>query len=148
MLGIEFPGLSGNLLKVLIFFIILIFLTFCVNNQQLSLFKMEARGQIKPPFELRKLESVLYEFLMATDRENFAKTHRIFFREGRVRVYIVIDPNISPTEKESLLKTYRIEIEKGSENFLRVTVPVDGLASLAEEKFILSVRLPDKPMVQ
>jgi len=25
---------------------------------------------------------------------------------------------------------------------------VDGLASLAEEKFILSVRLPDKPMVQ
>jgi hypothetical protein len=109
---------------------------------------MEARGQIKPPFELRKLESVLYEFLMATDKENFAKTHRIFFREGRVRVYIVIDPNISPTEKESVVKTYRIEIEKESENSLRVTVPVDSLASLAQEKFILSVRLPDKPMVQ
>jgi hypothetical protein len=109
---------------------------------------MEASGQIKPPLELKKLGSVLYEFLMVTDRENFAKTHHIFFREGRVRVYIVMDPNISPTEKESLVKTYRIEIEKESENLLRVTVPVESLASLAQEKFILSVRLPDKPMVQ
>lgn len=109
---------------------------------------MEARGQIKPPLELRKLESVLCEFLMATDRENFAKTHRIFFREGRVRVSISIDPDVSATEKESLVKTYRIEIEKESENSVRVTVPVEGLASLAEEKLILSVRLPDKPMVQ
>jgi len=109
---------------------------------------MEARGQIKPPLELKKLESVLYEFLKATDREDFARTHRMFFREGRVRVYIDIDPGASPTEKESLVKAYRIEIEKESDNSLRVTVPVEGLASLAEEKLILSVRLPDKPMVQ
>ena len=109
---------------------------------------MEARGQIKPPLELRKLDSVLYEFLMATDRENFAKTHGIFFQGGRVRVYIVMDPNVKPSEKESLIKAYRIETEKESGDFLRAFVPVDGLASLAEEKFILSVRLPDKPMAQ
>jgi hypothetical protein len=135
-------------LKVLIFFIILVFLTFCGNNSPPSVFKKEVAAQIKPPEELAKLESVLYEFLLAADQEGFARTHHIFFREGRLRVHIVMDPLISANEKEGLIKTYGIGIEKGSGNLLRATVPVEALTSLAGEKLILSIRLPDRPMVQ
>lgn len=120
---------------------------FCVNNQPLSLFKTEAAAQIKPPEELSKLDSVLYQFLLAADREGFAKTHRIFFRQGKVRVFIVTDPTISTTEKEGLIETYRIKIEKESENLLRATVPVEELTSLAKEKHVWSIRLPDEPIL-
>jgi len=126
---------------------VLVILTFCVNNQPLSLFKMEAAAQIKPPEELGKLESVLYQFLLAADREGFAKTHHIFFRQGKVRVFIVTDPYISTTEKEGLIETYRIKVEKESENLLRATVPVEELTSLAKERHVWSIRLPDEPIV-
>jgi hypothetical protein len=39
-------------------------------------------------------------------------------------------------------------VEKESENLLKVIVPVDELASLAKETFVLSIRLPDRPVVQ
>jgi len=122
-------------------------LTFCVNNPPPSAFKKEAAAQNKSPAELAKLESILYEFLLAADREGFARTHHIFFREGRLRLYIVMDPNTSGSEKEGLINTYRIGVEKESGNLLRATVPVEALASLAGEKLILSIRLPDRPMV-
>lgn len=138
----------GNLLKILIISIILIFLTFCVSNPPPSVFKKEVAAQIKPPGELAKLQFVLYEFLLAADRKGFARTHHIFFREGRLRLFIVIDPNTSGSEKEGLINTYRIGVEKESGNLLRATVPVEALASLAGEKLILSIRLPDRPMIQ
>ena len=140
--------MCGNCLKILIFLIILIFLAFCVDSPPPSAFTREVGAQIRPPEELAKLESVLHEFLMAADREGFARTHHIFFREGRLRVHIVVDPLISANEKEGLIKTYGIGIEKGSGNLLRATVPVEALTSLAREKLILSIRLPDRPMVQ
>jgi hypothetical protein len=127
---------------------ILIFLTFCVNNPPPSVFKKEVAAQIKPPGEFAKLESILYEFLLAADREGFARTHHIFFREGRLRLFIVIAPNTSGSEKEGLISTYQIGVEKESGNLLRATVPVEALASLAGEKLILSIRLPDRPMIQ
>ncbi len=138
----------GSLLKILIFLVILIFLMVCVSNQLLFSFENKMEAQLKPPWELRKLDSAIYEFLMTTDRESFAKAHHIFFREGRLRVYIVMDPDISPREKEGLIETYRIEIEKKSENLLRATVPVEELTSLAKETLIWSIRLPEKPVVQ
>jgi len=121
--------------------------TFCVSNQPLSLFKMEAAAQIKPPEELKKLDSVLYQFLLAADREGFAKNHHIFFRQGEVRVFIMTDPHISTIEKEGLIKTYQIKIEKESENLLRATLPVEELTPLAKEKNVWSIRLPDEPTV-
>ena len=124
------------------------FLAFCVNSPPPSAFTREAAAQIRPPEELAKLEFVLHEFLMAADQEGFARTHHMFFREGRLRVHVVMDPLISANEKEGLIKTYGIGIEKGSGNLLRATVPVEALTSLARGKLILSVRLPDRPMVQ
>ena len=123
------------------------FLTFCGNNAPPPVFKKEVVAQNKPPAELAKLESVLYEFLLAADREAFARMHRIFFQEGKLRLYIVTDPGISGIEKEGLIKTYQIGVEKESGNLLRATVPVEALAPLAGERLILSIRLPDRPMV-
>jgi len=123
-------------------------LTFCVNNPPPWVFKKEVLAQTKPPAEFAKLESVLYEFLLAADRDGFARMHRIFFGEGRLRLYIVTDPNISGIEKEGLIETYQIGVEKESGNLLRATFPVDALVPLAGERLIVSIRLPDRPMVQ
>ena len=51
-------------------------------------------------------------------------------------------------EKEKLVSTYRMSIEKESGNLLRAIIPVDELASLAKEAFVLSIRLSDRPVVQ
>jgi hypothetical protein len=135
-------------LKILIFSISFVFLIFCGHNHQLFSFENKMEAQLKPSWELRKLDSAIYEFLMTTDRESFAKAHHIFFMEGRLRVYIVMDPDISQREKEGMIETYRIKIEKESENLLRATVPVEELTSLAKENLIWSIRLPEKPVVQ
>jgi len=111
-------------------------------------FDKEKETKSKPPWELRKLSSVLYEFLEAPDREIFAKTHHIFYKDGRIRVYILLDPALSFEEKERLVNTHRIEVEKESQSLLRAIVPVDELVSLAKETFVLSIRLPDRPVAQ
>lgn len=126
----------------------LIFLLFCAHNHLLFAFEKEMATQLKLPWELRKLDALLYEFLLSPDREGFAKTHQIFFQKGRVRVNIVMIPNISQGEKDCLGKTYRIEIEKESQDLLRALVPVEELTSLAKEELIWSIRLPDRPMIQ
>ena len=108
----------------------------------------ETRGELKPPWELRKLSFVLYEFLNAPDREEFARTHQIFYHEGKLRVYIDMAPGTSKEEKDRLIGTYRIHIEKGSGNRFRAILPADQLASLAKETPVLSIRLPDRPQAQ
>jgi hypothetical protein len=111
-------------------------------------FEKEITVQLKPPWELRKLSSVLYEFLNTSDQEKFAKTHHIFYNGRQLRVFIMLDPTISQEERERLVNTRQIIIEKESKNLLRAIVPVDELVSLAKETFVLSIRLPDRPVVQ
>jgi hypothetical protein len=96
--------------------------------------------QLRPPWELRKLSSVLYEFLKTSDREGFARTHHIFYHEGKLRVYISVDPAISQKEKERLIKAHQIIVEKETEILLRAIVPVDELPSLSSETSVLSIR--------
>ena len=120
----------------------------CDNCNLLFSFEKEKEAKSKPPWELRKLSSVLYEFLEAPDREIFAKTHHIFYKDGRIRVYISMDPALSFEEKKRLLNKHRIEVEKESQNLLRAIVPVDELVSLAKETLVLSIRLPDRPVAQ
>ena len=146
---IELPAfLRDCMFKIRTFFMILILLILCGHYNFLFSFEKEMEVQLKPPWELRKLSSVLYEFLKTPDRVGFAKTHHIFYEERRLRVYIVVDPAISQEEKEILVNTHQIIVEKESENLLRVIVPVDELVSLAKETFVLSIRLPDRPVVQ
>ena len=134
--------------KIRTFFIILILLILCVHHNFLFSFEKEITVQLKPPWELRKLSSVLYEFLNTSDQEKFAKTHHIFYNGRQLRVFIVVDATISQEERERLVKTHQIIIEKESENLLRAIVPVDELVSLAKETFVLSIRLPDRSVVQ
>lgn len=134
--------------KIRTFFIILILLILRVHYNLLFSFEREMTVQLKPPWELRKLSSVLYEFLKTPDREGFAKIHHIFYNNGKLRVYILLDPATSHEEKKTLLNTHQIIVEKESESSLRALVPVDELVSLAKETSVLSVRLPDRPVVQ
>lgn len=134
--------------KIRTYFIILILLILCVHHNFLFSFEKEITVQLKPPWELRKLSSVLYEFLNTSDQEKFAKTHHIFYNGRQLRVFIVVDATISQEERERLVKTHQIIIEKESENLLRAIVPVDELVSLAKETFVLSIRLPDRSVVQ
>jgi len=134
--------------KIRTFFIILILLILCVHSNLLFSFEREMTVQLKPPGELRKLSSVLYEFLKTPDREGFAKIHHILYNNGKLRVYILLDPAISQEEKKTLVNTHQIIVEKESESLLRALVPVDELVSLAKETSVLSVRLPDRPVVQ
>jgi len=136
------------LFKIRTYFIILILLILCVHHNFLFSFEKEITVQLKPPWELRKLSSVLYEFLNTSDQEKFAKTHHIFYNGRQLRVFIVVDATISQEERERLVKTHQIIIEKESENLLRAIVPVDELVSLAKETFVLSIRLPDRSVVQ
>lgn len=134
--------------KIRTFSIILILLILCVHHNFLFSFEKEITVQLKPPWELRKLSSVLYEFLNTSDQEKFAKTHHIFYNGRQLRVYIVLDPTISQESKETLVNTHQIIVEKESENLLRAIILVDELVSLAKETFVLSIRLPDRPVVQ
>jgi len=134
--------------KIRTFLIILILLIPTVHHNLLFSFEKEIEAQSKPPWELRKLSSVLYEFLKAPDREGFAKIHRVFYHDGKLRVYIVIDPTISQEGKETFVNTHHIIVEKESESLIRAIVPIDELVSLAKEAFVLSIRLPDRPVVQ
>ena len=136
------------LFKIRTFSIILILLILCVHHNFLFSFEKEITVQLKPPWELRKLSSVLYEFLNTSDQEKFAKTHHIFYNGRQLRVYIVLDPTISQESKETLVNTHQIIVEKESENLLRAIILVDELVSLAKETFVLSIRLPDRPVVQ
>ena len=136
------------LFKIRTYFIILILLILCVHHNFLFSFEKEITVQLKPPWELRKLSSVLYEFLNTSDQEKFAKTHHIFYNGRQLRVFIVVDATISQEERERLVKTHQIIIEKESENLLRAIVPVDELVSFAKETFVLSIRLPDRSVVQ
>jgi hypothetical protein len=94
------------------------------------------------------LSSALYEFLISPDREEFVKTHHLFYQEEKLRVYVVVDPAISQKEKETLVNTHRINVEKVSQNLLRALVPGDELASLAKEPLVLSIRLPNRSAIQ
>jgi len=134
--------------KIRTFSIILTLLTLCIRSNFLFSFEKEMTVQLKPPWELRKLSSVLYEFLKTPDREEFAKTHDIFYQKGKLRVNIALDPAISQQEKETIVNTHQIIVEKESENLLRVIAPVDELVSLAKETSVLSIRLPGRPVVQ
>ncbi len=133
---------------IFILTIVLISLIFFPHHGLLLSNEEETRGQLKPPWELRKLSAVLYEFLNAPNREEFARTHHIFYHDGKLRVYIDMAPGISKEEKDRLIGTYRINIEKGSGNRLRAILPADELASLAKETPVLSIRLPDRPQAQ
>ena len=146
---IKLMGFEGYyLFKIRTFSVILISLIPFVYYNLLFSFEKEMEAQSRPPWELRKLNSVLYEFLKAPDREGFAKIHRIFYYDGKLRVYIVIDPTISQEGKDTLINTHHIIVEKESESLLRALIPVDELISLAKETFVLSIRLPDRPVVQ
>ena len=140
--------LRQSLFKIRTILIILILLTVCVRHNFLFSLENHTEVQLKPPWELRKLSSALYEFLISPDREEFVKTHHLFYQEEKLRVYVVVDPAISQKEKEELISTYRMDVEKESENLLRAIVPVDELVSLAKETFVLSIRLSDKSAIQ
>lgn len=140
--------LRQSLFKIRTIFIILILLTVCVRHNFLFSLENHTEVQLKPPWELKKLSSALYEFLESPNTEEFARTHRIYYHEGKVRVYVTVDPVISQKEEERLISTYRMDVEKESENLLRVIVPVDELVSLAKETVVLSIRLPDMSAIQ
>ncbi|MGD0918240.1 MAG: hypothetical protein ABSB22_17450 [Thermodesulfobacteriota bacterium] len=134
--------------KIRTILIILILLTVCVRHNFLFSLENHTEVQLKPPWELRKLSSALYEFLISPDREEFVKTHHLFYQEEKLRVYVVVDPAISQKEKETLVNTHRINVEKVSQNLLRALVPGDELASLAKEPLVLSIRLPNRSAIQ
>jgi hypothetical protein len=140
--------IGDGLLRILGALFILGLLTLSVPDDFPFSFEKEMTVQLKPPWELRKLSSVLYEFLNTSNREEFAKAHRIFYQDGKTRVYVVVDNAISQEEKEKLVSTYWMKIEKESGNLLRALVPADELASLAKEAIVLSISLPDRPVVQ
>src|SRR3989304_2002674 len=116
---------------------------YLVFAQQLSP-PPEGLEKQKPPKEL-KLTSILYELAISPDRENFAKNHNIFLQEGKVRVFIYMDPSSTKLDRSKLVKSLNIDIEKTSNNLLRALVPIDKLIPLSKEPIIWSISLPDKP---
>ena len=145
MLTLFFAGSLLKILRILAFFAVLVIF---VQNELSFSSERERAAQLKPPWELRKLSSELYEFLMTSDREGYAKTHQIFYQDEKVRVLILLSPNIGEKEKRTMVDTYQIRVEKKSGDSIRGTVSVDELASLAGETLVLSIRLPDRPMAQ
>ena len=139
---------ASSLLKILRFLAVFGVLAVSAQNELSFSSEKERAAQLKPPWELRKLSSELYEFLMTSDREGYAKTHQIFYQDGKVRVFILLGQNVEEKEKKALTDNYRIQIEKGSGDLIRAMVPADELASLAGETLVLSIRLPDRPMGQ
>ncbi len=138
--GLCFCGCS--LLKIQIFLATLALSVICAQNELSFSSEREMDAQLKPPWELRKLSSKLYEFLMTSDREGYAKTHHIFYHEGKLRVLILLSPNFGEKEKETMVNTYQIRIEKKSGDSMRAMVPIDELVLLAKEALVLSIRLP------
>lgn len=106
----------------------------------------EGLEERKPPIEL-KLNSILYELAVASDREKFAKEHDIFYYEGKVRVLIFLNPASSIPDRENLVKRYNIVVEKKSNELIRALVPIDELILLSKEPIVWSISLPEKPAI-
>jgi hypothetical protein len=104
----------------------------------------EKSKDLKPPKEL-KLTSILYELAIASDKEKFAKEHNIDICDGKVRVFIFLDPCSSEPERKELVENYSMLVEKKTDNLLRVSVLTEQLIPLSNERIIRSITLPDKP---
>jgi len=128
----------------------IVLLNASILNAQLLALQLntpEGLGGQKPPKDL-KLSSILYELTIASDREKFAQEHDIFLFEGKVRVFLFFDPVSSNSEREKLIKSYNLVIEKKSDDLVRAMVPINELIPLSKEPVIWSIGLLDKPVIQ
>jgi hypothetical protein len=124
----------------------LLIISSCTIAQQTDIPQKESEP-LKPPREFAKLSSILYELTLAKDWENFAEQHDIFLTDGKVRVFIIFDPASQSSEREELIKSYSITIEKKSKDLLRALVSINALTALSLEPIIWSINLPDKPVI-
>lgn len=120
----------------------------CVCSSLPSLPKFDAQGEVyygrKPPQQL-KLASILYELVISQEREVFAANHDLILVDGKVRVFIFFDPSSTEAQREGLLATYHLDLEKKSDHLFRAIVPIDLLVPLSNEPIVWFVTLPDKP---
>ena len=138
--------------RIFIFFFILLFGCFisCNNAPAAHPLKrtknqttQEGSNKIKDTHH-QKLASLLYELAVSPDPGYFARKHNILLDNHRVRVYILLEPSASKTERIKMLKAHNIIFEKWSGDMFRGLSPVDQLIPLSEEPAVNIIRLPDK----
>ena len=120
----------------------------CVLISVLSSRKFDAGAEVpygpKPPPGL-KLASILYELAISEEPEAFAANHEILIVDGKVRVFIFLDPSSSEAERERLLAAHGVDLEKKSDHSFRAMVPIDQLVPLSNDPIVWFVTLPDRP---
>lgn len=95
------------------------------------------------PYE--KLDSKIFEFLNSPNKEETAKQYGLFYQDGKLRVFLVFDSKINSEEKEKIYLTFKIKVEKESNQLVRALVPFEAIMDLAKSPSILFIQLSDKP---
>lgn len=94
-----------------------------------------------------KLTSILYKLAIASEPDKFAKQHGIILSNGRVRVFIFLNPASSSSEMEKMIENHKVTVEKKSNDLLRVLLPINTLIPISHEPIIGSIDLPDQPII-
>lgn len=108
----------------------------------------EVASKNHKPARALKLSTTLYRLATSDRREAFAREHDIDLIQGRVRVYIFLDPDSSDSVREKLISKHDLITEKKGDDLLRALAPIDELIGLSKEPPVRAVTLPDKPYIQ
>jgi hypothetical protein len=138
-------GFRIFIVTAFIFNLGLLLLSSSLAEQLYNIADGEINATCKPPRNL-KLTSILYKLAIASEPYKFAKQHGIILSNGRVRVFIFLNPDSSSSERERIVENYKIAVEKKSNDLLRALLPVNILIPISQEPIIGSISLPDLPI--
>ncbi|MDB9822639.1 hypothetical protein OAC89_02965 [Deltaproteobacteria bacterium] len=90
---------------------------------------------------LKKMPTLLVNFVNSDDPVNYAKNHGISLKNGMVRVIITVDESITSRD---FLSQHDLKDYQWRENFVTAYVSIDELRALCKEPAIIYIRLPVK----
>lgn len=93
-----------------------------------------------------KIDQKIQEVIQSNDKDETAKRLGLFYQNGKLRVHLIFSPQITIEEKEKIYSTYKIQVEKESDQVVRTLIPIEEIMPLGENPLIQFIQIPDKPL--
>jgi hypothetical protein len=92
-----------------------------------------------------KLQTMLFELVVADKREQLAQQAQLDYQEGRVRIVIEAQGGEWIDDLKWAVTALEGQVETAVEHFLQASVPVPALLKLATHPHVAYIRAPVKP---
>lgn len=89
------------------------------------------------------LDSRLYQLSVASDPEDFARTHNLTYSEGTVQAVMLLKDAEADLD---FAKAFGVEIEERYQDQVQIRVPVESLCSLSNHPSVRYVQPPSLPV--